>query len=385
MRCQEGPAGLVSKRRGKPSNRQHGAELKRTAIKHVTECYRDFGPTLAAEKLQAHHQLTVNKETLRQWMLEAGLWHGKVRRSSPTHQSRTRRPCLGELVQIDGSPHDWFEGRAPACCLLVFVDDATSRLLHLRFELSETTWGYMTATRSYIEQYGRPLCFYSDKHGIFRVNQGDEGDSQFGRALRELGIELICANSPQAKGRVERANQTLQDRLVKELRLRNISTIDEANAYLPEFIADYNRRFAKAPANPTDCHRKALPEPAVMDVIFSRHSQRKTSKNLELSYQGMLYQINTKQPSYALRKTFITVCENQQGNVTLLYHGKALPYSRFQKAKPNADIVTDKELNERVDDLIKIDGRNQGHKPAKDHPWKRYQPIVKQQQQRLTA
>ena len=114
---QEGPSGLVSRRRGKPSNRQHGAELKHTAIKHVTERYRDFGPTLAAEKLQAHHQLTVNKETLRQWMIEAGLWHGKIRHSSPTHQSRTRRPCLGELVQIDGSPHDWYEGRAPACCL----------------------------------------------------------------------------------------------------------------------------------------------------------------------------------------------------------------------------------------------------------------------------
>ena len=194
-----------------------------------------------------------------------------------------------------GLKHVWFECRAPKCCLLVFIDDATSRVMAAHFTEVETSEAYFLATEAYIKKHGRPLSFYSDRHAIFRVTlaeaKGGTGDTQFGRALRTLGIELICANSPQAKGRVERMNATLQDRLVKELRLRNISSTPEANAFLSIFFEDLNKRFSVDPADPADTHRLIRPADDILDVILSRQSQRKTSKNLELSYNNMIYQI----------------------------------------------------------------------------------------------
>ena len=201
----------------------------------IRERYHDFGPTLAREKLIELHQITVGKETLRQWMTEAGIWTSRRERKQRIYQPRARRDCLGELVQIDGSHHWWFENRGPKCALLVYIDDATGKLLHLRFAPSENTFDYLQATKTYLEEWGKPIAFYSDKHGVFRSTHASEKDrttglTQFGRALYELNIDIICANTPQAKGRVERANRTLQDRLVKELRLRGISTLDDANA-----------------------------------------------------------------------------------------------------------------------------------------------------------
>src|SRR4029077_3312987 len=174
-------------------------------------------PTLAAEKLAELHDIHLARETVRQWMITAGLWKDRRARLKAVHQPRYRRDCLGELIQIDGSEHWWFEGRGPRCTLLVYIDDATSRLMHLQFVESESTFDYFAATRTYLERYGKPVAFYSDKHGVFRVNRkdaiGGDGMTQFGRALHALNIDIICANSSQAKGRVERANGTLQDRL----------------------------------------------------------------------------------------------------------------------------------------------------------------------------
>jgi hypothetical protein len=217
-----GAASLVSKRRGKPSNRRLPAAVRELAMSLVREHYNDFGPTFAAEKLAERHGCTVSRETLRGWMVADGLWLDRRARLPSPHQPRRRRECLGELVQIDGSEHAWFEGRGPGCTLLAFVDDATSRLMLLRFVASESAFSYFVATRAYLEAHGKPVAFYSDKHGVFRVNRpGPKGCdvTQFGRALCELNIDIICANSPQAKGRIERAFGTLQDRLVKELRL----------------------------------------------------------------------------------------------------------------------------------------------------------------------
>jgi hypothetical protein len=184
-------------------------------------------------------------------MIEDGLWLDRKQRRKQVHQPRRRRECVGELVQVDGSEHWWFEDRGPQCTLLVFVDDATSRLLHLEFVESESTFAYFPAARAYLEAWGKPVAFYSDKHGVFRANHpgalGGDGMTQFGRALHALNIDIICANSSPAKGRVERANKTLQDRLVKELRLAGATTLAEGNALLPAFVADYNARFA----NPT--------------------------------------------------------------------------------------------------------------------------------------
>ena len=217
---------VVSRKRGRASNRRHGETFRRTVLALVREHYPDFGPTLAAEKLAERHGLRLGVETLRQWMMADGLWIDRRHRLPSPHQPRRRRECLGELVQIDGSEHAWFEDRGPMCTLLAFVDDATSRLMQLRFVASESAFDYFRATRDYLETHGKPVAFYSDKHSIFRVNNGEGGDrvTQFGRALAELNIDIICANSPQAKGRVERAFGTLQDRLVKELRLAGIAT-----------------------------------------------------------------------------------------------------------------------------------------------------------------
>src|SRR5271166_759866 len=255
----DGPSGLISKKRGRPSNRTRGGTFRSTVLALVREHYSDFGPTLAVEKLTARHGCAVSRETLRQWMIADGLWTDRRHRLPSPHQPRRRRECLGELVQIDGSEHAWFEDRGPVCTLLAFVDDATSRLMQLRFVASESTFDYFRTMRAYLEAHGKPVAFYSDKHGIFRVNSkdaaGGDGVTQFGRALLALNIDIICANSPQAKGRVERAFGTLQDRLVKELRLAAISSIEAANAWLPGFITAYNARFGREPANAKDLHR----------------------------------------------------------------------------------------------------------------------------------
>jgi hypothetical protein len=220
----------------------------------VRERYADFGPTLAAEKLSEVHGLDLGVETLRQWMIGAGLWVRRKDRLKRIHQPRARRDGLGELVQIDGSEHWWFEDRGPQSTLLVYGDDATSRLMRLKFVETASTFDDFQATRAYLEAHGKPVAFYSDKRGVFRVNstgavEGD-GMTQFGRAWHALDIDIICANSSQAKGRVERANKTLQDRLVKELRLHGISTIAAGNELLPAFLADDNVLSARSRAIP---------------------------------------------------------------------------------------------------------------------------------------
>ena len=276
----QGAKGLISKRRGRPSNNQLAPELKGLVIALISARYSDFGPTFAHEKLTEQHGLKLSIESTRKLMMSAGLWKGKRRKKAQLHPSRARRPQLGELVQIDGSPHAWFEDRAPKCCLIVFIDDATSRVMAARFVEVESTEAYFETAEIYIKKYGLPLSFYSDRHGIFRVNipeaKSGTGYTQFGRALHTLEIELICANSPQAKGRVERMNYTLQDRLVKELRLRGISSIEAGNLFLPEFIEDLNQRFSVLPADPNDAHRPLL-ENTALDIIFTQQNQRKTS------------------------------------------------------------------------------------------------------------
>lgn len=258
---QQGATALISKKRGQPSNRRMPSDIKTQALDLIRERYSGFGPTLAAEKLRELHGVFIGRETLRIWMLEAGLWADRQKRRGRVYQPRYRRECVGELIQVDGSDHFWFEDRGPQCTLLVFIDDATSRLMQLQFVQSESTFAYFNATQRYLEAHGKPVAFYTNKHAVFRVNNpgGLHGDgmTQFGRALKALTIEIICANSSQAKGRVERANKTLQDRLVKELRLAG--AMEAGNAFLPTFMADYNVRFAKAPFNDKDLHRPMTP------------------------------------------------------------------------------------------------------------------------------
>lgn len=367
-----GDDALLSKQRGKTSNRAHTPEFKLRVKDIVQLNYADFGPTFAAEKLLDINKITVNKETLRQWMDQWGLWKAKPRKVLKLQQGRVRRSSFGELIQIDGSHHDWFEGRADKCCLLVFIDDATSRIVGLRFEEEETTQGYFTLCRSTLETYGRPLAYYSDKFGVFRVNQKDQEDkeTQLGRALRELDIELICAHSPQAKGRVERANGTLQDRLVKEMRLRNISTLADANAYLPEFISDHNKRFAVDPKNDLDAHRSAMPDANILNLIFSTQYERKLSKQLECSYKNRLFQIQEEGNGYRLQHQKVIVSTDMQGQINILFNGKRLAFKEFDKAQRAPEIIDAKKLEKKVD---AVKTRVKQAPPSAGHPWRQYE------------
>jgi hypothetical protein len=290
----QGAAGLVSKRRGKPSNRQLPEDLRARVLDLIRDRYADFGPTLAREKLAEVHELRVGKETLRRWMAAAGIWLPRDQQIPRPHQPRYRRECFGELVQIDGCEHPWFEDRGPSCSLLVYVDDATGKLMEMRFERTESAFGYFEATKVYLRRHGKPVAFYSDKHSIFRVAKDGTagrggGVTQFGRALGELNIDIICANSPQAKGRVERMNQTLQDRLVKELRLRGISSSEEGNAFAPGFMEDFNQRFSRPARNPHDAHRPVGDHD--LDRIFVWKEERTLSRNLVVHYKRVSYLI----------------------------------------------------------------------------------------------
>ena len=344
-----GPAALISKKRGKPSNRSYPAIVRTEVIALIKANYLDFGPTLAGEKLAERHGLHFGVETLRRWMMAEGIWRDRRQKLKPVHQPRYRRECLGELIQIDGSEHWWFEDRGPQCTLLVFIDDATSKLMHLRFVETESTFDYFVAARTYLERYGKPVAFYSDKHATFRVNKvgatGGDGMTQFGRALHELNIDIICANIPQAKGRVERANGTLQDRLVKEMRLAGISTIEAGNAFLPAFMEDYNRRFAKLPFNNKDLHRHLAAQDDVEDA-FAWKEERTVSFNLTLQYDKVLFMLEPNEITRPLARQRVTIYDYPGGHFAIKHQGRCLPYKVFDKLRQvdQAAIVENKRL-----------------------------------------
>jgi len=346
-----GASGLASTRRGRPSHRKLSADVRERALGLIREHYRDFGPTLACEKLVELHGLTVSVETVRSWMIEADIWLPRSRRARRSHQPRERRACLGELVQIDGSRHAWFEDRGPACTLLVYIDDATGKLAELRFADSESTFDYFAATRSYLEKYGKPMAFYSDRLSVFHVARADKaaggpGLSQFGRAMNELNIDIICANSPQAKGRVERANKTLQDRLVKELRLRGISDVVAGQAYLPLFQEDLNRRFARPPRNSFDAHRP-MHAGENLGEIFTLQEQRKVSENLTVNHKRVLYILEDTVENRKLRGHHVTVCEHENGSLGIGYAGRLIHFRAHAKDEARisqGSIVENKRL-----------------------------------------
>jgi transposase len=330
-RC-EGPVGLLSRRRNRPSNHRIDAALESQVLQILRERYADFGPTLAAEKLAERHQIVLAKETVRRIQIAAGLWIPRRLRPPKIQQPRTRRACVGELIQIDGCEHHWFEDRAPMCTALVFVDDATSRLMTVRFTGTESTFAYFEALREYLGRYGKPLALYSDKATIFRVNRPGTvigpGYTQFSRALYELNIDGICANTPAAKGRVERAHLTLQDRLVKEFRLAGVSSIAAANALMPGFIEAYNRKFAKVPRNPHDAHRPLRAEED-LELILTWRELRKVTQNLLLHYERKLYVLVDTPQNRRLIGKYVEVFQYPDGRIEIRVAGRALPYSLY--------------------------------------------------------
>lgn len=345
----EGPEALVSWKRGRPSNRAFKQDLRARALGLVREHYHDFGPTLAAEYLAARHSISISHETLRQWMIQDGLWKDRAARHPRAYQPRYRRDCRGELIQVGGSKHWWFEDRDPQCTLLVYIDDATSELMHLKMVESENTFAYMDATREYIERHGKPVAFYSDKHTVFRSANASalrDGMTHFGRAMAALNIEIICANSPQAKGRVERANATLQDRLVKAMRLEGISTIAQANAFLPQYMGQHNARFAKAPLDPRDLHRPLAPHEDLKAEMVWRE-QRTVTSALTLHYNKALFILEPNQITQTVAGKRVEVCEFPDGRLEIRYAGHVLPYRIFDKIRQvnQAAIVENKHLD----------------------------------------
>jgi hypothetical protein len=264
---------------------------------------------------------------------------------------------------MDGSYHAWLEDRAEKACLLLLVDDATSEILAGEFVEHESFFAYAALCKRYFQQHGLPEAFYTDRFSVFRVNHSNvtttDAQTQFERAMAELGIEVICAASPQAKGRVERANQTLQDRLVKEMRLAGINDYQQANAFLSDYFPIYNHRFAVQAINPIDYHEPLRPEND-LKLIFTKRVTRKLSKDLQFQYDRVIYQIVTDRPAYALKGREVTVCENENGKITVLLNQMQLNFKRFIRQPKRYELAMGKHVE------------RQSYKPASDHPWRNY-------------
>jgi hypothetical protein len=364
----DGASSIRHKSRDKvPNNQIHHAK-RDYALTLIKETYADFGPTLAAEMLAEHHGFNVSRETLRKWMVEDGIWLPRKERRK-LHQPRLRRECYGELIQIDGSDHHWFEDRGPACTLLVFIDDATSTLMQLRFVKSESTFSYFEALELYLTAHGRPVAFYSDKHTVFRVSnqaaKSGHGMTQFGRALNDLNVEILCANSSQAKGRVERANRTLQDRLLKELRLTGISDMDAANAFLPGFTDRFNAKFAKTPRRSDNLHRVMNIEPDRLRDVFCFRDQRYVSKQLVFSYERKRIILEESEITRGLPGKYVDTFAFPNGRLEIRWKGVTLPYSAFDNDQrvTHAAVTENKRLGAVLEHVKAMQEQDDPPKP----------------------
>jgi transposase len=340
----DGDAGLIHGLRGKPSNRGHGSSRRSHVVGLYRQQYADYGPTLFAEQLVAAHSIAVDHETVRRWLRADGITHFERRRRTHRRQ-RERRSAMGELVQFDGSPHDWFEGRGPACCLLNAVDDASSRTF-LQFAPSENTADVLATLRSYCERFGIPKALYVD-HGSVFYARGKLTD--VGRALRTLGVEMIFAHSPQAKGRVERNNRTQQDRLLKALRRNNISTIADANRFLAtEYLGTYNEHFAHTEGLP-DVHRSC--EGYDLTNIFCFQTERCVRHDFTITLEGQYIQLERSEAPLPPPRQTVTVRRWLDGTLHIFWREHELRFTRLkQKPRPHARVP---------------------RKPAADHPWRR--------------
>jgi transposase-like protein len=357
---QEGDRGLVHRGRGKPSNRRIPEKVKTHVLRLYETRYEDFGPTLAAEKLAERHGITLSDETLRSWLLEQGVTHFR-RRKRPHRAWRARKAQVGELVQLDGSHHDWFEGRGPRCVLMAYIDDASSRV-SARFYEYEGTIPAMDSFHRYMRQHGVPLAVYADKHTTYQSPApptvddqlaGVKPTSQFGRALGELGVELIPAHSPQAKGRVERLFKTFQDRLVKELRLARVTTLEAANRFLEDYLPDYNRRFAVPPAQAADLHRPP-PNSRQLEAILCLKTTRCLRHDFTIAHQGQLYQIHN-----TVRATHVQVEERLDGTLRITHQGRTLGFHAITSRPVTAAAGTP------------VPRSRQSVTPRPAHPWRK--------------
>jgi len=382
----EGDAGLVHRSRGRRSNRKTPEKVRRKALACIRRDYRDFGPTLAAEKLQERDGLTVSSETVRQWMMAEGLWQGRPRRQR--HRTwRQRRECFGELVQLDASLHAWFEGRAEAePVLITLIDDATGRRMQ-RFYEADGTAPTMDLLGRWLRKYGRMLAVYGDRAGHYVVNRppsdaealaGRQAETQVGRALRELEIDYIPANSPQAKGRVERSHGVDQDRLIKELRLRGIWTMEEANHFLEaKYTPMCNRRFAVPAASSVDAHRRLTGYD--LKAILSHQEQRVVANDYTVQYRGQKYQILRQSHGGGLRRSRVVVEHRLDRSVKFRWRGRYLKARRIvvkPAAKPATAPAWPAGRRAAAASGLRPPAAaarppRQRWKPSPDHPWRK--------------
>lgn len=364
-RYQEGgDGGLVHRGRGRAGNRRKAAKTKERVLERYAQRYPDFGPTLAAEKLSAEG-LKVDHETLRRWLMAQGQW--TVRRRRQKHrQWRERKACFGEMVQMDGSHHDWFEGRGPRAVLMVMIDDATSKTYAQLFA-EETTRASFDLMEQWSRRYGLPQSLYVDRDSIYRCERvanvpeqlaGEKPQTQFGRAMKQLAVELILANSPQAKGRVERRNAVFQDRLVKELRLEGINEVSQANEYLRKrFLPEMNRRFSTQAASSADVHR---PLPAQLDAILSWEEERKVQRDWTVVHHNQWHQIDGKHQALSMVGRTVTVRQRRSGKVEVVYRGQTLR-TKALPARPSRPQPQPRRV-----------GRLKVGRPADAHPWRQF-------------
>lgn len=364
---QEGPSGIVSRLVGKMGNRRKSPQLKEQVMALLREKYEGFGPTFAVEKLAELDRIEVSKETVRNWMIENNLWIPK-RKKRQLHPSRARRPCFGELIQADGSPDRWFGSDLPEANATVMIDDATSMITALYFSETETLNAYFFAFEEHLKQYGRPLAIYTDHSAIFKSRK-ETGKTQMQNALAELGVESILANSAQAKGRVERVNRTLQDRLKKEFRLRGIKTVEQANEYAKEFVNGHNRSFSKKPMSDYNAHRSL--EGYDLERILCRKEERSLDCSGIFQFNSMHYQIQGISEHRRLSGKRVEIRVARSGKMRVFFDGrevKALPLNEIEDGQK---ILTRKEV---------LSWKSKAHKPAKDHPWKRGYPKAQNMQ-----
>jgi transposase len=351
----EGEPGLISKKRGAPSHRRIDEATQARFVGIVQQQYADFGPELAREYLAREHGFTYSTETLRGWMIQAQLWQAKARRMPRIHPPRARRGRVGELVQIDGSHHDWFEGRWAKCCLIAFIDDASSDVLGARFEPTEAAFGYFDVLRAYVLAHGSPVALYSDRHSIFTKHDPENGlPTQFERALLQLNIEPICAHTPQAKGRVERLFKTLQDRLCKAMRLEGINNIEQANVWLGGYLERHNAQFGVKPQDAQDAHRVYEGSSEELARICALHHQRQLSSKLSCQFEGDILQVDPGQTNGPKGRGQVDIAQHKDGSVEVLWRGQVLRYQRFavQEHLRGSKVVDAKEINSKVDEAI---------------------------------
>ncbi len=365
-----GDEAIAHGNRGRVAANKMAEEEEERIGKIVEECYRDFGPTLAAEKLRERDGIGVGREKLRQIMIERGIWKVRKRRDGPVYQWRERKVYLGEMVQMDGSHHEWLEDRGPKMVFMGYIDDATNRSFG-RFYDHEGVYPAMDSMARYIRRYGLPQSVYLDKHSTYKTTRqanldeelrGRVAATQFERALGELGVEMIHADSPQAKGRVERLFGTLQDRLIKDMRLAKIKSIQEANAFLEDYFEGYNERFSRVAKREGDLHRP-LPEEIDLREIFCLKDTRTINDGYIIKWKNRLFLLD--KPSLTLKRRKVEVREHFDGEITFKYKGCYLECHEVFEVKP-------KKVKEEKKVIPKPPPRRYKYTPPLEHPWKKY-------------